>query len=279
MKKVPKHITDKKNLLLLLSFIFLFSITFLIIYTPFDQAMWVKQYEKGTIPYFMYMLIPVFSGIFVLAVSRFFMYLYNKEAKMSYLSFAIWIILEIFIMAAIYTSINIIFFNDSRTISNLFGRAFFYIALLVLIPYCIAFMYFLLQEKRLQGSKTNENDDDTNEFLNFLDEKGIQRLSVRLENVLYIEAAENYVGVNFIEKDTISKILLKNTINKIENSFYNKGLLRCHRSYIVNFKRIDVIKKDKNLLVLVLNHPLCPNIPMSKTYSNNIIHAFSIDEK
>jgi DNA-binding LytR/AlgR family response regulator len=73
----------------------------------------------------------------------------------------------------------------------------------------------------------------------------------------------------------VSKYLLRDTLKKVEESFSGTEIIRCHRSYIVNFDKVKVIKKDKYGLTLELDNPSVMDIPVSKTYVNTVMHTFS----
>src|SRR5574344_2534830 len=125
MKNISKTITDKKNILLLLFFIFLFSITLLIIHSPFDNSTWFPKETEGTLLYFIYLSIPIFIGIFVLTISKYIMYFYHKKREISYTQFIIWCLAEVILMAVIYSTVVLFLFNDSRDFIDIFGRSFF----------------------------------------------------------------------------------------------------------------------------------------------------------
>ncbi len=80
----------------------------------------------------------------------------------------------------------------------------------------------------------------------FYDDKGILKLSVKKENLLYLESAENYVSICYINKDKVSKYLLRDTLKKIEETFSGTEIIRCHRSYMVNFEKVKVIRRDRD---------------------------------
>ena len=81
----------------------------------------------------------------------------------------------------------------------------------------------------------------------FYDDKGILKFSIKKENLLYLESAENYVNICYLNKGKISKYLLRDTLKKIEESFAGTEIIRCHRSYMVNFEKVKVIRKDETV--------------------------------
>jgi DNA-binding LytR/AlgR family response regulator len=61
----------------------------------------------------------------------------------------------------------------------------------------------------------------------------------------------------------------------MEETFSGSEIIRCHRSYMVNFEKVKVIRKDKDGLKLELESPSVIDIPVSKTYVDNVMQIFS----
>jgi DNA-binding LytR/AlgR family response regulator len=56
----------------------------------------------------------------------------------------------------------------------------------------------------------------------------------------------------------------------------NEKLVRCHRSYIVNFDKVKLYKKDKDGGIIELSNDSLPTIPVSKSHIENVLHKFKI---
>ena len=119
----------------------------------------------------------------------------------------------------------------------------------------------------------NTANDGKHTLINLSDDKGHLKLSVDIDNLFFIEAADNYVNIYYSNKDKISKFCLRNSLKNMENM--NPNLIRCHRSYMVNFSKVKVLRKEKEGLVIELDSKDIPDIPISKTYSEKIIQALS----
>jgi hypothetical protein len=281
-KNIPQYITDKSKLPLLLIFIFVFSVLFLLIYTPFEGTTWYKKAPKGSLHYFFYILLPIVCGIVVLAVSRYVMFWYNTKKSISYWRFSIWIVLEIIVMALIYSGVNTCFLHDTeRSFLEIMKRSSIYIGLILLIPYALAILYLALEEKNgiIRNLKARHLRKDRSladpTLIHFNDDKGVRRLSVRLENLIYLEGADNYTNVYYINKGKVIKFMYRNSLKNAEDMFKNTTLIRCHRSYIVNVDKVAVLRRDKEGLFVEIDLPDVPNIPVSKTYSDKILNLFS----
>ena len=123
-----------------------------------------------------------------------------------------------------------------------------------------------------------ENDkNDTNgssAVISFLDANGELRLSVKRTNLLYIESADNYVRIWYLNKGIITSFMLRNTLKAMEETFEGTNILRCHRSYMVNFEQVKVIRREKDGIYLEFGVEKVPDIPISKTYSEKVTHWF-----
>lgn len=85
---------------------------------------------------------------------------------------------------------------------------------------------------------------------------GYQQVKIMLDNILYIEAAGNYLNL-FLKNN--QKILTRSTIADIETELPEKLFTRIHRSYIVANKKIDRYNKQS-----VFIGPI--EIPIGNTY-------------
>jgi DNA-binding LytR/AlgR family response regulator len=109
----------------------------------------------------------------------------------------------------------------------------------------------------------------------FHDEKHVLRISVKSEDLLYLESADNYVFIHYIDHGKISKYMVRNSLKNLDPELTKMGLLRCHRSFMVNFEKVKLIKKEKDGLKLELDLPEMVSLPVSKTYIDQIIRKFS----
>lgn len=108
----------------------------------------------------------------------------------------------------------------------------------------------------------------------FYDEKNELRLSVKNNNLLYLESADNYVCIWYLNKGQVAKFMLRNSLKAMEESFAGTNVLRCHRSFMVNFDQEKVLRREKDGIYLELGIEKVPDIPISKTYSEKATHWF-----
>ncbi|HOK50443.1 MAG TPA: LytTR family DNA-binding domain-containing protein [Bacteroidales bacterium] len=90
-------------------------------------------------------------------------------------------------------------------------------------------------------------------------------VKLRYEEILYIEALENYVVFNtYTEKFTVHSTM-KALVTKLPPSF-----IRVHRSYIINLNAINEI--DDNIILIRTNEGDI-TIPIGKAYRENLMNT------
>jgi hypothetical protein len=228
----------------------------------------------------------VACGITILSVSRWVMYLLQNRIKLTYPAYAVWILGEIVIMSALYALVIKVGLKDFRDFFTIAPRAMFYISLILFLPYIVSWLYMSLQDKKshllrlVQMSKyINEESywaihPDKFNLIHFSDDKGTLRLSIKFHNLYYIESSDNYVNIYYENKGMITRFLLRRSLKSIEDSYADYPLIRCHRSYIVNVNKVKVLRKEKEGIFLDLDYLDLPDLPVSKTYTEQVIKLF-----
>ena len=90
-------------------------------------------------------------------------------------------------------------------------------------------------------------------------------VKIELKDVLYVEAYDNY---SFIVTGQ-QKYLVSSTLKEMENKLPNNDFVRIHRSYIVNFNRIEAI--EENFVIVNTN-----SIPIGKSFKKALMTRFNI---
>ncbi|NLV18509.1 MAG: LytTR family transcriptional regulator [Bacteroidetes bacterium] len=273
-KPVPSYLIEKRNIVNLILFTALFALIFINIYSPFGADKW---FNLTRIQFLTFSSLVILTGVMVVVISRIIMYQLSKKYTINLTHFLLWITAEIFAMALFYSMFQKIFLNDTRELIVLVKMSARNTALVLLLPYSVAWLYLSWKEKKEQielFSDTQRVQDTTPDMIPFYDEKSVLRFSVKRDRLLYLEASENYITIYYLNKGVISKYLLRATMKRMEENLTGTSILRCHRSYMVNFEKVKVIRKDKDGLKLQLDHPEIIDIPISKTYSDNVMQKF-----
>lgn len=106
------------------------------------------------------------------------------------------------------------------------------------------------------------------ETLVLMAENEKDKLVLNPNNLFYIESADNYSTVIFLNDDhKVSKKLLRGSLKRIESQIKFPFIVRCHRSYIVNLKQINHIKGNARGYRIEFKSELNDTIPVSRSYS------------
>lgn len=270
---IPNYIYEKSNIVRLILLTAFFALIFINIYKPFSSESW---YNVSEFKFFLFSSLIILTGVLVVVISRIIMYYYGKKHTISYSAYAIWILLEIFFMALFYTVYTLVL-SPKREYLAVFKESVVNTSLVLLLPYAALHLYFSYREKERQLQLLASEHEETTAQQNiysFYDEKNELRLSVKRDNLLYIESADNYVCIWYLNKGTVSKFMLRNSLKTIEESLSKTNVQRCHRSYMVNFDQVKVIQRRKDGMYMDLGVDRVPDIPISKTYSEKVIQWF-----
>ena len=193
---------------------------------------------------------------------------------MRYIDYIIWIFGELLAMVTALTLATLLT-DTTKTITEIFKNSFVKTFLIVFIPYALCYIYFIWQEnlRELGALRKQIERDETvlqRAYVQILDEKGEMRLSVRRENLVLIESADNYVCIYYINGDKIKKVMVRNTLSRVAEHLQGSRIVRCHRSYMINLDHAKVLHRDKEGVFVELGIEGLPDIPISRTYADNI---------
>jgi hypothetical protein len=281
MKKGPQLIPDyfitRKNTVLQVLFTTLFAYIFINIYRPFGAGEW---YNISSGEFIFYSGLLVIAGMLVVLISRaLLMFLIRRKQTVTVRYYILMIAGEVLLMAAMYAFLEKFIMNDSRNFGFLYYLALQNTALILLIPYVISLLFFAWKEKSISLNNLLNQIRYSSNFISFHDEKGILRISLKPDDLLYLESSDNYVSIKHLQNEQLKSELIRNTLKNIEKTFENSSLLRCHRSYIVNIKRVSIVRKEGTSMKLILESPTYEEIPVSRGYQNIVKDFFDQKNK
>ena len=330
-KQIPDYFITRDNISLHLIFLFVFSLVFVNVFTPFQGAWYnVQHYTRAQL--FTDTLIIVAGGTTLLTLSRTLMHYAHKSKPLNYLQYIAWLILEVLLVAFLYAVIVHYAVGDTREFSEIFTRAVLFVPTILVIPTLITHLYISSRHKdeKIKELESQQNqpvapspqpeqnaEDFSNEFttddfvldthltsseeaqttetqdvedkaaepvaepassnskiINFFDERDELQLSLRLDHIYFLESAENYVNIYYMNKENTERFTLRSTLKKQQEKLEKYGFLRCHRSYLVNFDNILLLRKDKDGPYLDFGVTNMPQIPVSKTYLDAVTAYF-----
>jgi DNA-binding LytR/AlgR family response regulator len=274
-KPVPSYLVEKRNIIRLILFTSLFALVFINIYSPFGANKW---YNVDKLEFLFYSSLVILTGVLVVVISRIVMYHVCLKKRITLLQYMAWIMVEVILMAMFYTSFEKFILKDNRLVEDIFKLSARNTALILLLPYSILWLYFSWHDKNEKIKKLGDIQafsDNPRDMIPFYDDKSVLKFSVKKENLMYIESTENYVNIFYLNKGKISRYLLRDTMKKMEEMFQGTEIIRCHRSYMVNFEKVKVIRKDRDGFKLELDDQSVMDIPVSKTYVDDVMRTFS----
>ena len=130
-----------------------------------------------------------------------------------------------------------------------------------------------LLEKKREPEEAPVHEEQT--MFNFYDERGELKLSAKPETVYFLEAADNYVQIHYMNAGKLQSLMIRNSLKNIEWRFRDTRLIRCHRSFIVNLERVRLMRRVEGEIVLDFGEEKMPVIPVSKIYSTGVIKHFA----
>ena len=272
-KNIPAYIYDKQHIVQLILWTAFFALVFINIYKPFSSSSW---YDISEFKFFVFSSLIILTGVLVVVLSRIIMFHWGKRHTISVGSYSIWIFLEIFFMSLFYTIYTLVL-NPEREYMDVFETSAINTSLVLLLPYSVLHFYFSYKDKERRLQLLEEHQEEVvarQSVFSFYDEKQELRLSVKRSELLYLESADNYVCIWYLSKGQLSKFLLRNSLKAMEGNFADTNVLRCHRSYMVNFDQVKVIRREKEGIFLELGIERVPDIPISKTYSEKVMRWF-----
>jgi hypothetical protein len=276
--KIPDYLNERKNIVRHVLFTAIFALVFINLYAPFGVETW---YNVTRPELFFYSSMVILTGVLVIAISRIIMYQVTRRRDLNYGQYIFWIAAEILSMALVYVILEKLIVKDPRDILTTFKVSLTTTCLVLLIPYTITWLFFSWIDKNrvLEALSANRTGMPikTNgpAMIPFHDEKGELRFSLKPADLLYLEAADNYVIIHYLDHGRKLKYMIRNTLKNMEGILRDANVIRCHRSYMVNFERVKIIRKERDGLVLELDLPEKELLPISKTYVEQIMKIFS----
>jgi DNA-binding LytR/AlgR family response regulator len=101
------------------------------------------------------------------------------------------------------------------------------------------------ERKIIQKQIEKYEEDNLNKSIEFISETSTENLNLLIAEVIFIQSADNYVEIAYMECDTFKKKLIRNTLKNIELQIKQySNFIRCHRTCIVNMHYIEKLNQD-----------------------------------
>ena len=271
--EIPDYLKDKSTLITQVMFVSIFGLVFINIYAPFNASSWT---EMSRLEFFFSSSVMILIGMLGIVISKLIFFLLIGRIRFTYLIFGFWHFTEIVLLAAIYLVVDLVLLKSGMELVDRFTSLLFITLMVLAIPYIISWLYLSMKDKRTKLEDLTENTSQEfkeKQMITFRDETEKLRFSIKSEDILYVESTDNYVTVHTLEKGKVKKIMLRNTMKRLEKELEGTLIQRCHRSYMVNFENIKLVKLISTNLYIYLDSPEEIRIPVSKSYAEHV-HEF-----
>lgn len=272
-RDIPDYLKDKSTIITQVMYVSIFALVFINIYSPFNASSW---FEVGRIEFFFYSSAFILSGMLIIVISKLIFVLLAGRMRFTYLLFALWNLAEIVLLALAYLVVDLFLLKSGAELVERFTGLLFITLLVLAIPYSLSWLWLSLKDKRskLENLTLNTSAEfKERQMISFRDESEKLRFSIKSSGILFIESTDNYVTVHTNEEGKLKKVMLRNTMKRLEKELEGTLIQRCHRSYMVNFENIKLVKLISTNLYIYMDFPDEIRIPVSRTYAEHV-HEF-----
>lgn len=273
------------NIVISLIISILYALVFLVIYSPYSDTAWFGLAKSDS---FLLTTTFVVASVLFLVISRMLMIFTSKNnmVKMTYLKYSLWLLGEIILIGVFHAILSIVYVELTEfSVSFIVTKSILITLLALGVPYVVSAMWITINDMRNTLLVTDTNNIATDgeaiaqniDIINIADNKGVLKLSIKLDNLYYIKAEDNYTIVNYTKNGLLNRYMIRCKIQTIEDNFSNTPLMRCHRTYIVNTQKIKVLRHESDGFYMDFDFDGIDPIPVSKTYSEAVVKRFSGD--
>ena len=280
-KSISKYMVEKRNLVKMVVLTALFSLFFINVFQPYNSRDWVS--DMSDTRYFLLSSLLVLIGMCVVAVSRMLLYRYCKHLgrPVSLGVYLLWIAVELVCVSFAFVVLEKVGFGDARPFWSLLKVSLGNTALIILLPYSVLWLYFSWEDKDRRLRKIEEYRrqkgaaEEYTDMVSFFDTKGEPKLSVKASDIVYIKSADNYLTIFYNDHGKVGLTMVRSTFKSVEADLKAKGIVRCHRSYMVNRRFIKIFERGKDGFVVRLDTPDPLSLPVSRNYVTDVYELFN----
>ena len=202
-----------------------------------------------------------------ISITRGWLYLIGRHKNISRTIYTLWCFAEM-VIAALFSSLYVtLMLKEPVSFFEIAGTIIVLITTTAIYPYSIIWLgYELYAKENEEHSPT-----DDNSLIRFHDEYKKLRLVIAPEAVIFIKSEENYVQIHYQDQNRTKKFILRSSMKALEEPLAKRGLVRCHRSYIINPAYIKIVHRDSaGTIVAELKQVSFESIPISRKYQDAI---------
>ena len=281
LTSIRRFLTRHESILLFLSLTLVVAVLLVVFGQPtsilnyFDQRSSLTPLGQITISFI--------SGFGVLLLSRLVLFLVGRKRDLAPAAMVIWIVAELILCVSVMALVLWgLCGGGAVDLTPLVGDLVLGTIGVLLVPTVVTYLIRRLREaqgevmrlRQLLGHQDGQAKQAADASVNFFAKGGRLAFSTRMGNILYIEAADNYVNIHYVNGEKEETFILFNSMKNIEKSFTGTSLMRCHRGYMVNADNVRLMRKEALGLVLEINH-CAKTIPVSKSFAEPVTQYFA----
>ena len=285
--QVPPYLLDRGQITSTVVYTALFALVFIVVSIPFSGNAW---FALGASQAFFYTVAFVLLSAGVVIASRALMYRCRNLAHFSLLGYVSWVLVEILLISLIYT----VFTCEGDRLGvispaihspwAIFEGALVYSAVCLGVPFAFCSLHSALKDKdntiRLMNYGNVVSDRPAPPYadkrITLFDNNGVLKFSISTDNLYFIESDDNYIKAWYMDSaGEMKQYMLRCRLKTVEDSFADSELVRCHRKYIVNIRKVSILKSEKEGYKIDFDIDSLGPIPISKTYEQAVLARFN----
>ncbi len=278
---IQHFFTRRESILLFLALTGVMAVLLVVFGNPTSLTSFTEQHTRLSL---LGQIAICFTSCYgTLILSRLIMYFVGRKNTIQPAALVIWIIMETILCVSVMALVLWALSGGGKVLlSSLVGLLVLGFIGTLIVPYVITYLIFRLHETHEELLRLRNITDQqelapqltTDRNINFFAKGGRLAFTTKTSNLLYLESADNYVNIHYINSDHEDTFLLHNTLKNTERMLSGTSLIRCHRGYMVNVENVKLMRKESSGLVLELNQ--CAKIiPVSKSFADPVTQYFA----
>ncbi|MBQ9661227.1 MAG: LytTR family transcriptional regulator [Bacteroidales bacterium] len=274
---LPRYLLESRQIRSTVLFTALFSLLFILLTLPFSGNTWLALSDNEV---FLHTVAYVATAVLLVILSRFQMGRCRGMELFTMTAYIIWNAAEVVAVSLLYA----LFAPDRAEFWRQFFCALPYSAVCLSVPLAFCSLQAALRDRdntiRLMNYGNVVSDRPAAHYseqrITLFDNNGVLKFSISPDNLYFIESDDNYIKAWYTDSGgEIKQYMLRCRLKTVEDSFADSELVRCHRKYIVNIRKVSILKSQKEGYKIAFDNDALDPVPISKTYEQAVLARFN----
>lgn len=240
-----------------------FLVLFILLYNPYGLREVLNQ-DSDQFSLNISIILLICMG--VLIISRCTLFALRKYFSITFFAYGVICFFEV-VTIGLFESLYLCLKLGGLNYFAVLARCF--LVCFSILPYPYVIIGLILY---IQNTKNNFVNPENDTLVRFYDENKRLKFVIAQSAVLYIGAAENYVEIYYLDGLVKKKTTVRTSMRSVEEKLVSYGIVRCHRSFIINPAHVKMIEKDSfGILMAVLDTQEKTTVPVSKRYYDSVL--------